>query len=129
MPSLNFEARFAGLVSSGRKTQTIRAPRKCPIKVGDTLHLFTGQRHPGCRKLGIGRCTGVQAIKIDESTGFEVVEESPVQPVLRVRRLSDREAARLARADGFSSTREMVDWFRDRHGLPFRGHVIRWVLA
>ena len=46
MPALNFQKRFADLVESGEKCQTIR---KCSKdgrdpKVGDTLYLYTGQR-------------------------------------------------------------------------------------
>lgn len=40
MPLLNFEYRFADKIESGEKRQTIRAPRKYPIKAGDKLYLY-----------------------------------------------------------------------------------------
>jgi hypothetical protein len=46
MPALDFQARFAPLVESGEKRQTIRKRRKRPIGVGQTLYLWTGQRLP-----------------------------------------------------------------------------------
>jgi hypothetical protein len=32
----------------------------------------------------------------------------------------------LARLDGFSNAFEMLDWFRNVHGLPFEGEIIQW---
>ena len=40
----------AGLVESGQKTMTIRAPRKAPTRVGDTLRL-TGPVFAGFGKM------------------------------------------------------------------------------
>jgi hypothetical protein len=64
MPALNFRPQFADLVSSGQKTQTIRQVRKCPIKVGDTLWLYTGMRTKQCRLLADAVVTDVQGIQI-----------------------------------------------------------------
>lgn len=124
MPSLNFQQRFADAVASGQKRQTIRAPRKRPILPGDRLHLFTGMRRPGCRKLGVGVVLRVRPITI--GLGFacdEIRVGSGGEPFLSV---VDR--AVLARDDGFSCCSELVDWFRDTHGLPFTGSLIEWEL-
>lgn len=119
MPLLNFQKQFAPLVESGQKTQTIRARRKHPIKVGDTVHLYTGLRRPGARWLGIGRVTSVRDIAMyflmvaiegkKHHNYANVIEE-------------------LAKADGFASVDEMLSWFLTTHGLPFYGQVIRWRL-
>jgi hypothetical protein len=32
----------------------------------------------------------------------------------------------FAMADGFTGWEQMREWFRDTHGLPFSGVLIRW---
>ena len=36
------------------------------------------------------------------------------------------QATAIAKADGFGSWEEMLDWFEKTHGLPFEGLLIRW---
>ena len=67
MPSISFESWKALMVESGASRQTIRPERKRPIKAGDRLIFFTGQRTKACRRLGEATCEGVQAIKIEEA--------------------------------------------------------------
>lgn len=38
----------------------------------------------------------------------------------------DVEEDQLARADGFASIDDMLDWFHKTHGLPFEGVLIEW---
>ena len=52
---LTFQPRFADLVASGAKRQTIRMPR--PWAVGDTLHLWEGDRTHKVRRLPFHRGT------------------------------------------------------------------------
>jgi hypothetical protein len=59
MPSLGF-TRLLDKLRDGSKTQTIRAPRKQPLKVGDTLHIFWKMRTKQCQKLGEGTITKIQ---------------------------------------------------------------------
>ncbi len=115
MPALNFKSQFAAAVESGAKQQTIRASRKHPIKVGDTLHLFTGMRTKACRKLRVATCTAVRSIKIDEARVW-----------IDGRWLSLDEIKQLAAQDGFSDCIVFVDFFRATHGLPFYGALIKW---
>lgn len=118
MPALNFQARFAPLVESGEKTQTIRAFRKDgrDPKPGDTLYLFTGMRTKACRKLGEATCA--DALPIEILTGRCIVlHGGPLAPGY---------ADALAILDGFGSAGEMMDWFEKTHGLPFEGLLIRW---
>lgn len=104
------------------KRQTIRARRRDgrDPKPGDTLHLWTGLRQPGARKLGQVTCQSVMPIHFftDREVlclGFhEIFGPWPQCD------------ARFAKADGFASFGELVDWIDETHGLPFEGLVIRW---
>lgn len=117
MPALNFQARFADLVESGEKRQTIRALRKDgrDPKPGDTLYLYTGMRTKACRKLLEAECRSARPVTILD-VGVCLGDDLP--------RRAERES--LARADGFDTESEMVRWFQKTHGLPFKGLLIRW---
>ena len=120
---LNFQPRFAELVASGAKRQTIRLLRKRPIAFGDTLRLYTGLRRPGARLLAVGRVTSVQTIRLNWRKCL--LDWKPQTKML------DTEFAqrtRIARLDGFSNWNEMIQWFERTHGLPFNGVLIRWKL-
>ena len=117
MPSLSFKSQFAGLVQTGKKTQSIRAPRKRPFKVGDTLYLFTAMRTKQCRQIGEGEVTEIKQVRI--KGGFIWVDE---------RGLTFAEATAFAIADGFPGVSSLIHWFREQHGLPFTGALIRWRL-
>jgi len=56
MPLLGFSV-FKNKLLSGEKTQTIRRPRKQPIKVDDTLYIYWKLRTKNCQKLGEGIVT------------------------------------------------------------------------
>lgn len=117
MPALNFISRFAAPVEKGEKRQTIRLLRKHPIKAGDRLYLYTGQRTKRCRKLREVTCKSVQPIKITPGLRSVVLDE---------RRLTYRPASRVAHKDGFSCLGEMMDFFRRVYGRTFDGVLIRW---
>ena len=52
MPAYTFQSRFAPLVASGEKRQTIRAiGKRRHAAVGDRIQLYTGMRTKACRKL------------------------------------------------------------------------------
>lgn len=114
MVAFNFQPRFADLVESGQKTQTIRKTLRA--KVGDPVHLYTGQRTKQCRKLGEGRIVLIQAVEIR----WQGIYFGNAM-------LSGKEHDDLAAADGFSSCAEMFDWFEKQHGLPFDGFLYKWV--
>ena len=65
MRILMFQPRFHDAVAAGEKTQTIRPPRKRPIRVGDSLSLraWTGAayRSPQCE---LRRATCVAASRV-----------------------------------------------------------------
>ncbi len=120
MPALNFQKRFAADVESGRKCQTIRAPRKDgrpTARPGDTLYLYTGMRTKGCRKLGEAVCTKTSQVVITDDWRI----------LVNGSRVEDDDA--FARADGFDDAANLYDWFRDTHSLPFEGSLIEWGAA
>lgn len=119
MRALNFQPRFAGLVESGAKTQTIR--RTCRAKVGDTVYLYTGQHTKQLRKLGEGVITDIRALAINqfETMSMFFVNERLIRP---------HTADGIARRDGFASHQEMAQFFKDMYGLPFDGWLIKWRL-
>lgn len=116
MPLLGFQKRFAPLVESGEKTQTIRAYRKDgrDPKVGDRLYLYTGPYGPERRKIGEVECIGSHRIKFTRKT-------MEIQNWVTT-------AHEIAIDDGFSGVPEMLDYFEKTHGLPFKGLLIRWKL-
>jgi hypothetical protein len=117
-PLLGFYPQFADAVLDGTKRQTIRAYRKKgrDPEPGDVLHLWTGLRTKGARKLADHRCQEVLEIEI-AITGAITLDG---------RLLDKLDARQLARHDGFPITRKLVEFFADVHGLPFRGILIRW---
>lgn len=69
MPALSFSGEpsrgpFWKLILDGEKEQTVRLPRKRPIKAGDFLKLYWKQRVPAAKKevhfIGPAKCTAVE---------------------------------------------------------------------
>ena len=119
MKVLLFQPRFADLVRSGAKTQTIRRDRKHPIKVGDQLSLrrWTGKPYRSKQEvLGAAQCVAEIPCLIYEY-GAMVGTNLAVN------------AEGFALKDGFASFEEMREWFDSTHGLPFSGTLIRWRLT
>lgn len=111
-----FQKRFAPLVASGQKTQTIRKTAWC--RPGDMLSLreWTGKPYRSkqrvlsevvCKEIHRIDITG-QAMFLD---GFGLCLERK---------------DKLATADGFVSWTDMREWFDTNHGLPFEGYLITW---
>lgn len=119
MPSLNFKKQFAPDVESLVKRQTIRPKRRKPIKPGDRLYLYTGQRTKYCRKLGEGYCLSVQDILFDQ-------DKLTVSIYVDNYKLGLIEAFELAKADGFQSVPDFISFFQNNYGLPFNGDLIKW---
>jgi len=134
MPALNFQARFAPLVESGEKRQTIRAYRKDgrDPKPGDTLYLYTGMRTKACRMVGAASCRSVMPIGIDKDGGIWRGDCATIEVLGKEFRVTGYElygtawCTRIARADGFDDVGQMRQWFEKTHGLPFEGLIIRW---
>lgn len=130
MPALNFMAQFADDVEDQRKRRSIRKRRKDgrDPKPGDWLHLYTGMRQKGCRKLGSAVVTRVRPVVIHSMgvtldgrelfAGDAPASWGGVDP--------ESYDGDFARADGFDNFLDMADWFQKQHGLPFSGLLIEW---
>ena len=124
MPAINFQARFADMVKSGQKRQTIRAAgKRKPPRVGDPLMLYTGMRQCGCRKLLDAVCTGVTPISISTRSKTISVANTLLN---RWQILTAEEADQLAIKDGFANAEELFRWVSANHGEVLSGNVIEW---
>ncbi len=122
-----FKPKFAALVESGAKTQTVRPTPKRMPRAGDTISLREWEGKPYRSKQRVLReavITRVAALylhysEIDGMCWWEIE--------IGNRRLDSLEAIDFAAADGFSGgVQEMARWFQETHGLPFKGIVIYW---
>lgn len=117
-----FQSRFADALMDGAKTTTIRPVRKAPIVAGDKLSLRRWVDKPYRSKQVVLReaeCTRVASIVMHRTF-------SEFLFLVDGKQLDAIQWAALARADGFSCTTDMLDWFEAMHGLPFRGVLIQW---
>ena len=112
MPALNYKAEFAEAVENGTKRSTIRPQRKNPIKPGDILYQYTGQRTKNSRKLGEHICTSVEPIEIeiDVDRGLNTIR-------VNGRTLTYREQHALAQEDGFEGVISFYKFFVRQYGL------------
>jgi len=113
-----FKPQFAPMVESGQKCQTIRPTPKRMPKPGDTISLRTWTGKPYRSKQRVLResaITEVEPVSIS-STGIKISGQPLLGCVLWD----------FARADGFNTPQDMIDWFNFTHGLPFSGIVIYW---
>ena len=117
MTVLTFLPRFHDQVRDGRKPNTIRAPRKRPIHVGDRLSLRRWTGRPYNSKQEVLReavCTRLHLVTIwpdRVEKGAEVIDTPEG--------LHD-----FARSDGFKDWPDMRTHFGKR--LPFTGTMIGW---
>ena len=58
MPLLGF-TKLKDKLLDGSKTQTIRKPRKIPLKVGDKIYIYCKMRTKQCQKLGEAKVTKI----------------------------------------------------------------------
>lgn len=111
MPALNFKKEFVEAIKDGYKAQTIRATRKKPIEVGDTLYLYTGMRAKECEKIGEVVCGAVREVEITD-----------IGVMLDGRYLTPSQVYALAIHDGFKDTESFLKFFKP----PFKGQLIKW---
>lgn len=112
MPALNFTV-FIDKILSGEKRQTIRPPRKHPIKLGDKLYLYTGMRHKNCQKLGEAVCKKIIPVVFNLTDLFEdnheiyfnvsTMKDGPPWPL--------EWETKLAMDDGFKNKNEFAEFF------------------
>lgn len=124
MPAYNFKKRFALLVESGQKLQTIRKTAK-RAKRGAKAYFYTGQGTADCRSIGKGIITSVRPIEIGRTYG--VPYASITHRNGRRTHFAYDDLDGLAKADGFASGEEMIVWFEAQYRLPFTGYLHEWV--
>lgn len=125
-----FQPRFAPKVEDGTKRQTIRPERKDgrTTKIGDELSLRSWIGKPYRSKqrllLPVKTCSDCADVSMQE----EPFPGGGVYFVLKVagQKQSIPGVEEIAKADGFKDGFEMWKWFKDTHGLPFKGEIIRW---
>lgn len=113
-----FKPQFAPLVLSGEKCQTIRPTPKRMPKSGERISLrqWTGKPYRSKQRV------------LRESIVAEVLPVKINAAAIMVNGcvlLGDEEWA-FAKADGFNTPQDLLDWFNFTHGLPFEGVVIKW---
>lgn len=74
MPLLGF-TKLRGKLLDGSKTQTIRKPRKIPLKVGDKLYVYWMPRTKSCEKLGEAKITQIVRKRLSEITDEDAVKD------------------------------------------------------
>ncbi|MGB9154390.1 MAG: hypothetical protein WCD70_15030 [Alphaproteobacteria bacterium] len=116
MTAFNFRPIFVPKILSGEKLSTIRSTKRC--EVGDTMQLYTGQRTKACRKLMDVTCIGVAPIILSAAVMWRLGEiTGNVHPM---------SALLLHAQEGFANMKEMLDFFREEYGLPYRGFIHAW---
>lgn len=129
-----FKPRFAEMVASGKKTQTIRLlPKRIPRR-GDLLSLRTWEGQPYRSKQRVLREAVVQEVRPcfirEDGIYTQPRRGSPAEHMgVNCMRLRGDDADRFARADGFGGWSEMLEWFLAECGLPFDGIAIFWEAA
>ena len=115
-----FQPRFAPLVASFAKRQTIRPPRVRPPAINEMLSLraWTGRPYHSKQRILLDpvRCTRVWPITI---SSFGLSMDAATLSCLST-------LNQFARADGFADWQDMIAWFNSEHGLPFHGILIQW---
>lgn len=136
MVAYSFNSRFHDAVSSGEKTQTVRAFRKRHARVGEPVQLYAGMRTKHCRKLVDPDpiCTAVKTVEL-EIVPISVANPSPRLAAMLIdgRALSGAEIEVFALADGFKATahttarQRMGRFWAMSHGYgTFEGVLIQW---
>ena len=113
-----FKPRFAALVESGVKCQTIRPkPKRMPM-AGDRISLraWIGKPYRSKQKI---LC---QAVITDVQPCF--ISRSGIIVGEKWTEFFDMNS--IAVADGFRDAHEMRSWFEETHGLPFNGILIKF---
>lgn len=120
MAVIMFQHRFADLVATGKKNQTIRPIGKRKIEKGMKLSLrkWEGKAYRSKQiVLKEVTCISVAQVYLDHH-GFHSSDGHTLSSVAN---------DMIARADGFESFQALLEWFKETHGLPFNGRLIQWL--
>lgn len=137
MVAFNFQPQFAPLILSGKKRHTFRLTKRCAP--GEMMQIFTGQRTKACKLLIEAKCLHVAETAIFPHcvyTGpyvFTLAASNVVNLKNYCWPPSIHGATRLpldnfARADGFKSHDEMIEFFSDKYAdkWPLKGWLHVW---
>lgn len=113
-----FQPRFAEKVESGLKRQTVRCEPKRKPRAGDLLSARAWLGKPYRSKQRI-----LREVVISEVAEVEIFGDSLWIDGVRC---TAQEREDFAHADGFDGYKDMTDWIRKVHSLPFDGIVIYW---
>lgn len=120
MAALGFKKRFVPDIRKGIKNQTIRNFRKVPIVMCEQLYLYTGMRTKFCKKIGEAQCVGTNTITLTQKS-YTILD------MLTVKVTDLKNLNAFARRDGFSSWKDLVEFWIQEHGqdcFPFTGTII-----
>lgn len=116
MVAYSFKEQFAEKVRDGSKCQTVRGHRTRHARPGEAIQIYTGMRTKQCEKLiADPTCEFTCKIYIDDSE-IKLAEFS----------LDPNAKEKFAIADGFANYAEFLAFFKEVHGLPFEGVLIKW---
>jgi len=116
MVAYNFKKQFAEKVRDGSKCQTVRGQRDRHANPGEAVQLYTGMRTKQCDKLIPDPvCTSVNKVVINNNL---VMIDGWI--------LWDSNLEKFAIADGFANYADFLAFFKEVHGLPFEGVLIKW---
>lgn len=125
MPALSFNV-FKDKILDGRKSSTIRKPRKRPFKTFENLYLYWKQRSRECEKLGEAVCLKVERILIISTLGCEYDLVLTKGWKGRWHVTHDDDIKIIARRDGFDSVEAFFEFFRSNYLLPQEFDLIEW---
>lgn len=121
-----FKPRFAALVKSGAKLQTIRPTPKRMPRPGDILDARQWSGKPyRSKQIKLGEFIIANVAKVELRT-YAVMMEFKTFTAAHAANTPSADA--FARADGFTHWGDMLAWFEREHGLPFDGILILWTL-
>ncbi|PZU93100.1 MAG: hypothetical protein DI527_07580 [Chelatococcus sp.] len=154
MVAYSFNRQFAAPIESGRKRQTIRAPRRRHASIGEQLQLYTGMRTKACRLIRDDVvCVSLGEVRFDLRALADLPEPGSARDLGRllaeqriplevngipIESAADQDA--FAADDGFEGWRlgktllspfeAMVNFWMVSHGAGlFTGVLIRWEQA
>lgn len=124
MVAYSFQRQFADPILMGRKSHTVRAPRKRHARPEEALQLYTGMRTKSCRLIARATCEAVVPIAIFFRPRASD-DELHIDGQLR-RAPSDLHA--FAYSDGFDNWWDLRDFWRKHHAelAHFEGFIIKW---
>jgi hypothetical protein len=96
------------------KRQTIRADRKRHARPGEIIQLYHGMRTKHCFLIGQARCVSIFPIRLSVGTSSIVMNNRVV-------------TGDFARADGFDGAVDMLEFWKNEHGIGhWSGVIIKW---